>query len=256
MPITSSRFWSITGKRECAVAMICGMNLSTGSWMSMKSTWARGTMMSRTCISETVRAPSMIESASASSRLREYAERSRCTSCSRSPGSRISSDDRRSSRLGREGSFIAAASFYRVRVTEARARQQPDLEARHALGFPFLFMLVAAKMQQAVQHQVRVMRGERLSLRARLAGDHGMAQHHIAAVPVVREGQHVGRVGLVSVPLIQPAAFGGADDAQGRLYRYERRPPAKRPCAWKAAPRHCILNRNPILPACSSRRHR
>jgi hypothetical protein len=47
------------------------MNFSTGSLMSMKSTCARGIMMSRTCISETVSAPSMIDSASASSRLRE-----------------------------------------------------------------------------------------------------------------------------------------------------------------------------------------
>jgi hypothetical protein len=70
-PITSSRFWSITGKRECAVAITARMNFSTGSWMSMKSTCARGIMMSRTCISDTVSAPSMIDSASASSRLRE-----------------------------------------------------------------------------------------------------------------------------------------------------------------------------------------
>src|SRR6266850_1377482 len=207
MPITSSRFWSITGKRECAVAMICGMNFSTGSWMSMKSTCARGTMMSRTCISETVRAPSMIESASASSRLREYAERSRCTSCSRSPGSRMSSDDRRSSRLGREGSFIAAASFYRVRVTETRARQQPDLEARHALGFPFLFMLVAAILS-------------------------------------VREGQYVGRVPLPSVLAVQPAAFGGADDAQGDLEREERSPLPERAGARQSSPVHFVLHEN------------
>src|SRR5215510_3170421 len=228
MPITSSRFWSITGKRECAVEMTCGMNFSTGSLMSMKSTCARGTMMSRTCISETVSAPSMIESASASSRLREYAERSRSTSCSRSPGSRISSDDRRSSRLGREGSFIAAASFYRVRVTEARARQQPDLEALHALGFPFLFMLVAAQMQQAVQHEVRIMGGQHFPLRARLAGNHRMAQHHVAAVLPVWERQYVGGIRLLPVPPVQPASFGRADDAQRRLDGNERRPLSQR----------------------------
>ena len=69
--MTSSRFWSITGKRECAVPMTRVTNVSTGSLMSMKSTCARGIMMSRTAISDTVSAPSMIESASASSRLRE-----------------------------------------------------------------------------------------------------------------------------------------------------------------------------------------
>src|SRR6185295_13758179 len=190
------------------------MNFSTGSLMSMKSTWARGTMMSRTCISETVSAPSIIESASASSRLREYAERSRCTSCSRSPGSRISSDDRRSSRLGRDGSFIAvtgcsygAGSFYRVRIAVARAREQADLRAFHALGFPFLFMLVAAQVQQTVQHEVGVVRRQGLALRARLAGDDRMAQHHVAAAVFVRKGQDVGRVRFVSVPLVQPSAF-------------------------------------------------
>ena len=67
--MTSSLFWSTTGKRECAVAITCGMNFSTGSLMSMKSTCARGIMMSRTCISDTVSAPSTIDSASASSRF-------------------------------------------------------------------------------------------------------------------------------------------------------------------------------------------
>src|SRR5262249_303561 len=238
MPITSSRFWSITGKRECAVAMICGMNVSTGSLMSMKSTWARGTMMSRTCISETVSAPSMIESASASRRLREYAERSRCTSCSRSPGSRMSSDDRRSSRLGREGSFIAAGSFYRVRVTESHARQQPDLEALHALGFPFLFMLVAAQVQQAVQHEMSVMRGQRLALPARLARDNGVAEHHVAAPFLVWEGQYIGGVRLFSVLPVQPPGFGRADDAQSGLDRDQRGPFAQRSHSGQAAARH------------------
>src|SRR3954468_1311603 len=220
------------------------MNFSTGSLMSMKSTWARGTMMSRTCISETVRAPSMIESASASRRLREYAERSRCTSCSRSPGSRMSSEDRRSSRLGREGSFIAAGSFYRVRVTEAHARQQPDLEAFHALRFPFLFMLVALQMQQAVQHQVRIMRGERLSLLARLAGDHRVAKHHVAAVLCVRKGQHIGRLGVLSVLPVQPAALGGADDAQGRRGWEKPSPFPQGTGARQSSPAHCVLDEN------------
>src|SRR5262245_2895037 len=256
MPITSSRFWSITGKRECAVEMTCGMNFSTGSLISMKSTCARGTMMSRTCISETVSAPSMIDSASASSRLREYAERSRSTSCSRSPGSRMSSDDRRSSRLGRDGSFIGAASFYRVRVTETGAREQADLFAFHALGFPFLFMLVATQVQQAVQHQVRVVGAEIFALHARFPRDDGMAQHHVALVLFVLERQHVGRVIPAPERSVEPPAFARPDDAQRDLERHEARPLAQRPCAWKAAPPHCVLNRNPILPAYACRRHR
>ncbi len=68
--MTWSRSRSITGKRECAVAMTCGMNLSGGSLMSMTSICARGIMTSRTLVSETWSAPSIIVSASASSRLR------------------------------------------------------------------------------------------------------------------------------------------------------------------------------------------
>src|SRR5687767_5215825 len=192
MPITSSRFWSITGKRECAVEMICGMKLSIGWLMSMKSTCARGTMMSRTCISETVSAPSMIDSASASSRLREYAERSRSTSCSRSPGSRISSDDRRSSRLGREGSFMQNDSFYRVRIAQAEAAEQAYLGALHAPCFRFSFMAVAAQVEQPVHHQVGVVRRDALALRARLARNHRVAKHDVALSPAVRKRQHVG----------------------------------------------------------------
>src|SRR6185503_12872685 len=235
--------------------MICGMNFSTGSWISMKSTWARGTMMSRTCISETVSAPSMIESASASSRLREYAERKRCTSCSRSPGSRMSSDDRRSSRLGREGSFIAAGSFYRVRITEARACEQAYFLARHALGFPFLFMLVAAQVQQAVQHHVSIVRGEGLALCARLAGDDGMAEHQVAAALFVRKRQNVGRVCFFSVLPVQPLALPGSDNAQGGIQRNQRGPFAERRGARQATARNRVLNVS-LLPAGAFRRHR
>src|SRR5262245_66555960 len=85
----------------------------------------------------------------------------------------MSSDDRRSSRLGRDGSFIGAASFYRVRITETGAREQSDLGAFHARGFPLPFMPVAAQVQQSVHHQMRVVGGELLSLRARFPCDDG-----------------------------------------------------------------------------------
>src|SRR5256714_9895486 len=177
MPITSSRFWSITGKRECAVDITRGMKVSTGSLMSMKSTWARGIMMSRTCISETVSAPSMIDSASASSRFLEYAERKSCTSCSRSFGSRMMSAERRASRLRRAGSFMPARSFYRVGVGEAEAAQQADFARFHLARARFRVMPVAAQMQHAMQHEVRVMRGDALSLGTRFAHDERMAEH-------------------------------------------------------------------------------
>jgi len=69
--MTSSRFWSITGKRECAVEITCGIKI-LHRLVDVDHVHLRaGIMMSRTCISETVSAPSMIDIASASSRLRE-----------------------------------------------------------------------------------------------------------------------------------------------------------------------------------------
>src|SRR5688572_2404551 len=252
MPMTSSRFWSITGKRECAVEMICGMKLSTGSLMSMKSTWARGTMMSRTCISETVSAPSMIDRASASSRLREYAPRRSCTSCSRSPGSRISSADRRSSRLGREGSFTGRL-FYFVGIVEPEASQDSHLHALHARRFPFLFMIVAAQVKKAVDDQVCVVRRDGFSLRAGLAHDYRMTQADVAAHFPVRESQHVRRLFFSSEGSVEPPAFARADDADHHIGLC---PAAERSGTRHAAARHRVLDEDFILPACASRRHR
>src|SRR6266496_2212266 len=110
--MTSSRFWSITGKRECAVAITCGMKLS--------------------------------------------------------------------SRLGRAGSFIRARSFYRVGVGEADAPQGADFARLHPARACFVMMRVAAQVQHAVHHEVRIVRSRLLSLRARLARDHRMAQHDVA----------------------------------------------------------------------------
>src|SRR5919109_2632490 len=153
--------------------------------MSMKSTCARGTMMSRTCISETVRAPSMIDIASASSRFREYAERRSCTSCSRSPGSRRMNAESRSSRLGREGSFMSAFSFYRVGICETEPAQDANFVSLHALGIPFPFVIMAHQVQHAVHHQVRVVMSDGFTLRTRLARDHRMAKHDIAGLSAI-----------------------------------------------------------------------
>ena len=101
--MTSSRFSPVTGKRECAVSIALAVMAAAVSSIEIASIWARGTMMSRTCISDTANAPSMMERASASSRLRSKAECSNAMSCSRSSGSRISSAERRSSSDGRLG---------------------------------------------------------------------------------------------------------------------------------------------------------
>src|SRR5260221_3873275 len=237
--------------------MILGMKVSIGSLMSMKSTCARGIMMSRTCISETLSAPSMMESASASSRLREYAERKSSTSCSRSLGSRIRSAERRSSRLGRAGSFIRARSFYRVGIGEADAPQYADFARLHLARACFVMMPVAAQVQHAVHHQVRVVRQEAFVLCTRVARDHRMAQHDVAD-PAVGEAQHVGRACALAEALVEESALAAADDAQRDV---ARRRGAARPLAQcrgsrHAAARHCILDRDAIPAGCWLRTHR
>src|SRR5436190_2123735 len=212
MPITSSRLRSMTGKRECAVEMTCGMNFSTGSCRSMTSIWARGIMMSRTCISETLSAPSIMERASASSRLRSYAECSRRARLSRSSGSRRMSAERRSSNVGREGSFtwgesggsaILCANRHCVRIGIAEPREDRNLAFFHALRVAQPFVTVAAQVQYCVHDQVRVVRPKRLLLATRLAGHDGMAKHDVAAI----EREHVGRAIGAAIGAVQAPAF-------------------------------------------------
>ena len=63
-------------------------------------------------------------------------------------------------------------------------------------GVARALVVQAVQVQHAVHHQVRVVRVERLALRARLARDHRVAQHDVAAQRrvVVGEGEHVGGV--------------------------------------------------------------
>jgi len=68
--MTSSRFWSITGSASARSRRL--RNEILHRLVDVDHVHLRaGIMMSRTCISETVSAPSMIDIASASSRLRE-----------------------------------------------------------------------------------------------------------------------------------------------------------------------------------------
>ena len=77
-------------------------------------------------------------------------------------------------------------------------------------------MVVALRVQRAVYQQMGVMGLQRLALLARLAFDHWRAQHqvgrHIGRLRVVK-GQHVGRVVLAPVVVVQRLAFLGLDDA-------------------------------------------
>ena len=73
---------------------------------------------------------------------------------------------------------------------------------------------LALTMQYAAENdglptrsQVRVVRGQRLALRARLARDHRMAQHHVAPAAAVGKRQNVGGFSLLAEGCVQPAAF-------------------------------------------------
>src|SRR5205809_6656487 len=215
--MTSSRFLSMTGNRECAGAITCGMNLSGVSLTSIMSICARGTMMSRTCISETCSAPSIIDRASPSRRFLAKAECDSLSSCSRSSGSRMSSAESRSSSEGLfDSSMFAAAwrhelaaqawesspgSVVGIRITEFGKKLL--FQGFHARSVTPPKVIVALQVQKRVDRQVRKMRFHRLALRERFSSDHGGAKDDVAlhqAVPQrVGKTQHVG--GIVAAPI-------------------------------------------------------
>src|SRR6266853_3932234 len=235
--MTSSRFLSITGKRECAVAITCGMNLSGVSLTSIMSTWARGTMMSRTCISETCSAPSIIDRASPSRRFLSKAECSSLSSCLRSSGSRISSAESRSSSEGLFDSSMPAAGWRHgsgftrpgdsspgivgVRITEIGEKLL--FQCLHTCGVAPPEVIVALQMQQRVNRQVREMRFRRLASVERFAGDYRGAQDdvalHHAASQGIGKAQHVGRIVAVAIATVENPGFSGSDDSHGDLGR-------------------------------------
>src|SRR2546430_3955157 len=211
--MTSSRFLSMTGKRECAVAITCGMNLSGVSLTSIMSICERGTMMSRTCISETCSAPSIIDRASPSRRFLSKAECSSLSSCSRSSGSRMSRAESRSSSEGLFDSSMFAAgpgdkrspvqawesspgSVVGIRITEFGEKLL--FQRFHAFGVAPSEVIVALQVQKRVNRKVCKMRFHRLALDERFAGDHGGAKDdvalHYAAAQGVGKTQHVGSI--------------------------------------------------------------
>src|SRR5207302_3532708 len=216
--MTSSRFLSMTGKRECAVAITCGMNLSGVSLTSIMSICERGTMISRTCISETCSAPSIIDRASPSRRFLSNAECRSLSSCSRSSGSRMSSAESRSSSEGLFDSSMFAAgpgakrsliqacesspgSVVGIRITEFGEKLL--FQGLHALGVAPPEVIVALQVQERVNRQVREMRFHGLALDERLSGDHRGAKDDVAlqqaASPRIGKTQHVG--GIVAAPV-------------------------------------------------------
>src|SRR6266581_6312603 len=152
-------------------------------------------IMSRTCISESCSAPSIIDRASASRRFLSNAECSSLSSCSRSSGSRISSAESRSSKEGLSDSSMFAA---RLGATGSLTRARESSPGRVVgiriteFGEKLLFLgfhtrsvapskvIVALQVQQRVHRQVREMRFHRLALGKRFAGDHGGAKNDVA----------------------------------------------------------------------------
>src|SRR5216117_2634604 len=240
--MTSSRFLSMTGKRECAVAITCGMNLSGVSLMSIMSICARGTMMSRTCISETCKAPSIIDRASPSRRFLSKAECSSLSSCSRSSGSRMSSAESRSSSEGLLDSSMLAAGWrlgagftqpgdssseivVGIRITEFG--EELLFQRFHACGVAPPEVIVALEVQQRVNRQVRKMRLHRFSLGERFTGNHWGTKDdvalHQAAPQSVGKAQHVGRIVAMAIATVENPGFRRSDDPHGDLGRaFER----------------------------------
>src|SRR5437879_3399513 len=241
--MTSSRFLSMTGKRECAVAITCGMNLSGVSLTSIMSICARGTMMSRTCISETCSAPSIIDRASPSRRFLSKAECSSLSSCSRSSGSRMSSAESRSSSEGLFDSSMFAAepgatssltrawesspgSVVGIRITEFGEKLL--FQAFHARRVTRPEVIVALQVQERVNRQVSKMRFHRLALDERFAGDHRSAKDDVALDPAapqrIGKTQHVGGIVAAPIAAVERASFDGSYNPHGDLGRtLERR---------------------------------
>src|SRR5258706_3055044 len=198
-------------------------------------------MMSRTCISETCSAPSIIDRASASRRFLSNAECSSLSSCSRSSGSRISSAESRSSKEGlSDSSMLAAGScpdahpdaspriVVGIRITEFGEKLL--FQGFHVCGFAPTGVPMPLEMQQSVHYQMREMGIQGLSLGERFTCDDGVAKDDVAlhhATPRrVGETQHVGCVIAAAIATVENTSFGRADDPHGDLGRNLERLPS------------------------------
>ncbi len=99
MPATSSRSSPTTGKREWPDSITTGRIFSTASSRLITTICERGTITSRTWISETSSTDSSISSTSASMSPRSRASARTSASCSRSRGSPVIVSARRRSQL-------------------------------------------------------------------------------------------------------------------------------------------------------------
>ncbi|MNR10673.1 hypothetical protein D3C85_1269360 [compost metagenome] len=124
--------------------------------------------------------------------------------------------------------------------------KQRSFQGFHFFGLIIVDVVVAQQVQATVDHQVRPMGLQRLALFGRFALDHLDANHQVAQQRdiqhvvghVRREGQHIGGIVLVAVGVVEFAAFGFVDQANGHfrigtaLAQGQLAPAAKIGIAW------------------------
>jgi hypothetical protein len=116
---------------------------------------------------------------------------------------------------------MRAASFYSVGVAQAEAGKDSRFGALHARRRSFLHMIEAAQMQHPVDHEMGIVRRERLVLLPGLSRDNRVAEHDVSVqgpAPVA-EAENVGRVVARPESPVQPPALGRAHYAQGHFER-------------------------------------
>src|SRR3569832_332530 len=214
----------MTGQRECADSVTTRIISLKPASRSTTTICARGTMMSRTCISETCSTPSIMPRASGSSRLRCWASRSSVTSCSRSFGSPSSARLSRSNQergvepplWGRSTDInfhifinnrnqlcLGCRAFARVRIGKTQTREDARLAPLHRVRLFGRLVVVSQQMQYTVHRHVCPMGQGGLPLFARLARHHGCADHHVAQQGRLHFGRAVTGNGGVIRRLVQ-----------------------------------------------------
>src|SRR3569832_688142 len=207
----------MTGQRECADSVTTRIISLKPASRSTTTICARGTMMSRTCISETCSTPSIMPRASGSSRLRCWASRSSVTSCSRSFGSPSSA------RLSRSNQERGVEPPLWGRSTDINFHIFINNRNQLCLGCRAFARVRLVKTQTREDARLAPLHGVR-PLCALLARHHVCADHHVAQQgrllfgrAVTGKGEDVGGAGTVAIGGIERGALVGTDDAQTHL---------------------------------------
>src|SRR3569832_264781 len=232
----------MTGQRECADSVTTRIISLKPASRSTTTICARGTMMSRTCISETCSTPSTMPRASGSSRLRCWAPRSSATSCWRSFGSPSSARLSRSNQergvepplwgrstdinflifiYNRNQLCLGCRAFARVRIGKTQTREDARLAPLLRVRLFGRLVVVSQQMQYTVHRHVCPMGQGGLPLFARLARHHGCADLHVAQQGRLHFGRAVTgkkenkkKTNTKTKSGIERGALVGTDDAQ------------------------------------------